>query len=241
VRQAWAVVVVLAMFAGCTGGFPDDAPVLGELEVGTLAPGEHATRDVDVAPSMGFLLIGFRTGPSLHLHAALRAPNSTLYDTAEGTCVVTQPAPGTWRLDVWPDAFDGALRGGKFTIRAAQGEPPALFKCRDATFPAPGRTVTVATWTLNLSANASEQHEFEQPYNATRLALATRAAPSPNETNLTANATSEPAILLAPPNAMLAPPAPEQAATRGSWRINIAAPPDRALVNWTLAVTVSAS
>ena len=238
------LVVVAVLLAGCTASFPDNAPVLAELEVGTLGAGEHATRDVTLPEGAGFLLVGFRTGPATHVHVAFRAPNGTMFDTTAaderaGACVVTTVPAGEWRLDVWPDAFDGELRGGKFTVRAAPGQPPALYACRDARFPAPGRNVTLGVWQFNLTANQTVERSFELPRAAGALQAATRDGANgtmpANATNATPNTTA-PTVLLAPPGGSFAPATTLDVRTTGTWRVRVTAPLERALDNWTLAV-----
>lgn len=221
------VVVVVALLAGCTSSFPDDARQIAELEMGDLAAGDGASTNFTLASPAEYLLLGFRTGPMEHVHVVLVAPNGTAYDTSDaqraGPCLVTRPAAGAWRLDVRADAFDGRLGGGKFTVRAGAGEPPALFPCRDAPFPGPGRNVTLRAWTLNLTANETADDAFDQPHDVSALRVALRGE---------GNAT----VLLAAPGGEFAPAADApMPPPLGTWRVRVVAA-DASLQNWTLAI-----
>lgn len=228
VRAAtWLMAAVL--LAGCTS-FPGTSQVLGELDVGDLEPGGIAATNVSIDAGWDVLFVGFRTGLMEHVHVVLRAPDGTRYDTATsgtGGCVVRQPAPGTWGLEVAADALDGNLRGGKFTLRGARGEVPPLLGCADDVFPGAGRNVTLAWWHTTLAPGENTTLGFDQPLDLARLEVAV--------INATANAT----LTAAPPGAEPVPiaalPAPPP---KGRWsiRVEVPATSPTSLLNGTLVV-----
>lgn len=228
-RALAGLVGLAAVLAGCTAGFPTGARLLAELQVGNLGPGERASQPFRVEEREGFLFAGMRTGPMEHVHVALRSPGGALYDTASrdraGACAVREPEPGPWLLEVWADAFDGSLRGGKFTARAAPGEPPGLLPCADEAFPARGRSVTLAARTLNVTASATEEFPFEQPYELAGLAAVARGA----------NAS---ALVAAPGGDFVRPEQASSPIAKGTWRarVTVEAPANASWVSVTIAV-----
>ncbi|HEV8359813.1 MAG TPA: hypothetical protein VGR28_05080 [Candidatus Thermoplasmatota archaeon] len=217
--------VLALLVSGCTTTFPEGSRILADVEVGHLAAGERAVQNFTLDRA-DFLAVGFRTGPGEHVHIALRGPDGALWDTsaegAQGPCIVRKPLAGGWALEIWPDAFDGELRGGKFTVRAAQGEPPAVLACANDAFPGRGRNVTLLRLDLNLSANETRTEPFDQPWELASLGVRTRG----DGTNVT--------LELAPPGSDFAPPTNASAPPRGTWRLRAVAAADAA--NLTVAV-----
>lgn len=222
-RHGW--VVLAAVLAGCTSGFPGGTVVLTEFEVGELGPGGVAVHNFSLAAPVDYVLVGFRTGPSERAHVVLRAPDGTRFDTQAGDpprpCVVQRPAVGAWAVEVATDALDGHVGGGKFTVRTGSGATAAPFTCADDVFPGRGRNVTLAWFRLDLEPGATGTYGFAQP-----LDLASLAA---GLANATANAT----VQLVPPTGAPAP-GPIAAPPTGDWEARVTA--EGRLENATLAV-----
>jgi len=172
------------------GSFPQGSHVIAELEVGDLDAGVSVWKNFSLDEPAGFLLVGYRTGAFDGLQVTLRGPDGHVWDTdgadPAGPCAVRAPARGAWSLEVHADAFDGALHGGKFTVRAHPGDPPPLVTCIDEAFPAKGRLVTLALATRSLGAgdNASGPPSgalrFDEPFDLAQLRFAVRfEAPAP--------------------------------------------------------------
>lgn len=225
-----------ALLAGCTSGFPEDTRVVAELEVGDLAAGGAAEHTFTLDAPSGYLALGYRTGPGRDVHVALRAPDGTRFDTQAGQpagpCAIRDPTAGRWGLEVAADLLDGFLRGGKFTVRAGAGLPPALFACVDDRFPGRGRNVTLGVWRLNLSAGEEASFAFELVEDAAALGVVTR----PDARNLT--------VWLMPPGGESVPvdeaPRPPP---RGVWHVQarVAAESGASWSNATLAVQATGS
>lgn len=224
-----ALVVLAAVLAGCTSGFPSGSQVVTELEVGAVAAGERVVHDFPLPTDAGVVVVGFRVGRAEHVHVLLRGPDGAAYDSHAGApeqpCAV-RAARGAWALEVWPDPFDGNLSGGKFTVRTAAEAPPALFPCADDAFPGRGRNVTLAMWDLNLTPGEAFDATFEQPYDLDLL----RAAWRGNASNVT--------VLVTPPGGEAARPENLAAApARGAWQLRVELPPEALpLLNATLAL-----
>lgn len=229
-RAAAALAAFAALLAGCTS-FPGSSRIVAEVEVGDLAPGGTAARNFTLPGGADFLFVGYRTGPADHLHVVLRAPSGERFDTAAGNppagCAVKAPAPGPWTLEIAADAFDGFMRGGKFTVRAAQGEVPPILPCADDTFPGRGRNVTLAWWSTTLAQGENTTVSFAQP-----LALDHLEA-------VALNATANVTLTLTPPGGAAVPP--EQAPRpppEGPWTLQALVPASEpsGLLNATLLV-----
>lgn len=176
-HQAVLAAAALAL-AGCASTFPEGSSLLAEVETAELAAGAGLVHNFTLPAPAGFVAVGFRTGHAAHVHVVLRAPNGTRYHAAAGdlsqSCALRDAAAGAWGLEVAADAFDGLLRGGKFTVRAASGEPPAILPCTADPFPGRDRNATLAAWRVNLAPGEGARLGFEQALDLQRLQLATR-------------------------------------------------------------------